>query len=86
MSHHCPAACIFLLGVLIKPMLRDINGQRLSIPVILMLMVFVCVCFPCFCWYEVTYFLWFFGCSYSPWVGVFLLIFSVGLDLWIGIV
>ena len=27
-----------------------------------------------------------FGCSFLPWFGDFLLVFSVGLDLWIGIV
>ena len=57
--------------------------------------VCVCVCasFVLFCWYGITYFLFcfvcfvcFFGCSYPSLVGVFLLVLSVGLDLWIDIV
>jgi hypothetical protein len=41
--------------------------------------------FPCFCWYGITYFLHFLGCSYPSWVGVFLLVFSLGLNLSINI-
>ena len=26
------------------------------------------------------------GCSLLPWIGVFILVLSVGLDLWIGII
>jgi hypothetical protein len=38
----------------------------------------VCVCpLVCFCWYGIIYFLCFLGCSYLPWIGVFLLVFSV---------
>jgi hypothetical protein len=35
---------------------------------------------------EWNYFLCFVRCSYPPWVGVFLPVFSVGLYLWIDIV
>ena len=46
----------------------------------------VCMCFPCSWWYGITYFLCFLGRSYSPGVGTFLLVFSVGPNLWIYIV
>jgi hypothetical protein len=67
----------------------------LLIPVILMLVVWCmggglggactfCVFSFWFCWCEIIHFLSFHGHSYSPGIGVFLLVSSVGLDVWMG--
>jgi hypothetical protein len=62
-------------------MLRYINDQLLLIPGVLMLM-----CVFLFGWCGIAYFLAFLGCSYPLLVEVSLLVYSVGLNLWIDIV
>jgi hypothetical protein len=42
---------------------------------LVVVVVVVCVCVSCFFWYEITYFLCFLRCTYSPCVGGFLLVF-----------
>lgn len=44
------------------------------------------IVFHVFALYGITYFLCFLECSYLPCVDISLLVFSVGLDLWINIV
>ena len=44
----------------------------------------VCFFFGFF-WCEIIYFLCFLGCSFSLWTGVYLLVLTIGLDLWISI-
>ena len=45
--------------------------------------MYVCVCFPLSFAGVQLFIALFHGCSSFPWIGVFLLVPSVGLDLWI---
>jgi hypothetical protein len=78
-----------LTGELIPLMLRHINEQGLLLPVILMLVVLLYVCL-CVCASFVFASMELLiscvhGCSFPIYVEVFLLIFSVGLNLWLDI-
>jgi hypothetical protein len=70
-------ACVFLFGELSPLTLRDINDQWLLIPVILIL---VCMCFPLLLIRNYLFPV-FSSCSFLPWDGVFLLVFSLLLLL-----
>ena len=69
-------------------MLRDVNDQWLLIPVILMLMVLMCMCVcVCVCVRACVQLLWSYLLLLFSWMLLFtlafLLVFSVGLSLWI---
>jgi hypothetical protein len=94
---HSVSLCLFI-GELSSLMLRDINDQWFLLPVILTLVVFlgvyVFVWVPHPFWKIRTYLfpmgffvvVFVFVYSYPPWLGVFLLAFSAGMNLWIDIV
>jgi hypothetical protein len=74
-------ACVFFIGKLSPLTLRNINGQWLSVPVILLFEV-GSLCVILFFWVcsEMMNFLHFLRCSYLTCIGVFALVSSVGLD------
>ena len=75
----------FFIGMFRLFILKDINDQRLLVPVILVFLVdddIVCVfSFFVICCCEIIYCLCFCGCCQVPEVGVFLLVLCVGLCL-----
>ena len=90
-------ACVFLLGNWVHWYWEIL----ITTDCYFLLFWYVCVClwerdrereterdrggFSCFCWYGITYFLCFLEYS-CPWVGVIILEFYIGLDLWVDIV
>ena len=75
----------FFIGELSPFILKDINDQRLLVPVTLVFLVsddIVCgFSFFVICCCEIIYCLCFSGCCQVAWVGVFLLVLCGGLYL-----
>lgn len=79
----------FSVWVNVRVIVSACDSYAFSLSLFLSLPSHVFECLPtpvflffccCCCWFEITYFLCFLGCRHSPWVGVFLLICSIGLD------
>jgi hypothetical protein len=62
------------------------GGGSGSLCVCVCVCVFMYVCVSFTCLFRYSYFLSFLGCINPYWVGVFLQVHSVGLDLWFGFV
>ena len=77
--------CVFI-GGLCPLILRNINDEWLLMTVILMLVVLVHMSVFLCDFLIITYFVYFIELWYPRWVRVFLLVFFVGLVLWIDIV